>query len=134
VELLCLNAGVKAMPNKSQAKNNSRLSEDIKRELIEIINNMKDPRLKAGLVTITQVVATADLGQCKVYVSVLGTQDATKKTVAALTAASGHVRSEISSRMHIRKAPQFVFFEDNSAAYAEHINKLLKDAVGSSIK
>lgn len=29
--------------------------------------------------------------------------------------------------MHIRKAPRLVFVEDDGAAYAAHINQLLKD-------
>ena len=45
--------------------------------------------------------------------------------VKALNKASGHVRTEVSRRMHIRKAPRFVFVKDEGAAYAAHINKLL---------
>ena len=33
--------------------------------------------------------------------------------------------TEVSRRMHIRKAPRFVFVKDEGAAYAAHINKLL---------
>ena len=29
--------------------------------------------------------------------------------------------------MHIRKAPRFIFVEDDGAAYAAHINQLLAD-------
>ena len=29
--------------------------------------------------------------------------------------------------MHIRKAPRFVFCKDDGAAYAAHINELLRD-------
>ena len=47
--------------------------------------------------------------------------------MAALNKASGHVRTEISRRMHIRKAPRFVFVVDEGAAYAAHINQLLAD-------
>ena len=39
--------------------------------------------------------------------------------------AAGHVRSEIAKRMHIRKSPAFRFIEDDGAAYAAHINKIL---------
>ena len=31
----------------------------------------------------------------------------------------------MSRRMHIRKAPRFVFVKDEGAAYAAHINQLL---------
>lgn len=111
------------MPKKPISKNLGRLNSDMKRELIDIIGNMKDPRVKDGLVTITGVENTNDLSTCKVYISVLD-GDA-KGVVAALDKAKGHVRSEIASRMHIRRAPEFVFIEDSSAAYAAHINELL---------
>ena len=29
--------------------------------------------------------------------------------------------------MHIRKAPRFIFVEDDGAAYAAHINELLRE-------
>lgn len=115
------------MPKKPVSKNIARLNEDIKRELIDIIGNMKDPRIQGGLVTITRVETTSDLAQCKVYVSVMDHADGPKAVVDALKAAKGHVRSEIAGRMHIRKAPEMVFIEDDSAAYADKINKMLKD-------
>ena len=111
------------MAAKPVSKNLGRLNSDMKRELIAIIGNMKDPRVKDGLVTITEVENTNDLSSCKVHISVLNGDG--KGVVDALEKAKGHVRSEIASRMHIRRAPEFTFLEDTSAAYAAHINELL---------
>ena len=36
------------------------------------------------------------------------------------------MRTEVSKKMHIRKAPRFIFVEDDGAAYAAHINELLR--------
>ena len=110
------------MPN---PKNQGRLAQDMKRELIGIVGQMKDPRLAGGLLTITRLEVTQDLDQARVFVSVLGDEEAAKQAVTALNRAAGHVRSEISRRMHIRKAPRFVFLRDDGAAYAAHINELL---------
>ena len=33
---------------------------------------------------------------------------------------------DVSKKMHIRKAPRFIFVEDDGAAYAAHINELLR--------
>lgn len=115
------------MPKKPVSKNIARLSEDMRRELIDIVGNMKDPRLGGGLLTITRVEVGSDLTLAKVHVSVMGGQSAPAAVVKFLNGAKGHVRSEIASRMHIRKAPEMVFVEDDGAAYADHINKLLKD-------
>ncbi len=110
-------------------KNIGRLNEDLRRELTEIIRGMKDPRLKDGILSVTKVDVAQDLSSCKVYISVLDGQNqgATAEVVNALDAAKGHVRSEIAKRMqHIRRAPELLFIADENAAYAAHINELLK--------
>lgn len=89
-------------------KNMGRLAQDMKREVIAIIGRLKDPRLEGGLLTVTRLDVTPDLDVAKVYVS------------------AGHVRTEVSKKMHIRKAPRFIFVEDDGAAYAAHINELLR--------
>ncbi len=112
----------------ASSKNLGRLNQDLKREIIAVVDDMKDPRLKQGLVTITRVEAAPDLSSARVFVSVLDNTDpgAVTTVVKALDGAKGHVRSEISSRMHIRRAPELIFVEDDNAAYADHINKMLR--------
>ena len=112
------------MPN---PKNQGRLAQDMKRELIGIVGQMKDPRLAGGLLTITRLEVTQDLDQARVFVSVLGDEEAAKQAVTALNRAAGHVRTEISRRMHIRKAPEFRFVADEGAAYAAHIGEILSE-------
>ena len=58
--------------------------------------------------------------------TVRGIVDSLIKVVEALNRAAGHVRTEVSKKMHIRKAPRFIFVEDDGAAYAAHINELLR--------
>lgn len=108
-------------------KNMGRLSQDMKRELIAIIGKLKDPRLEGGLLTVTRLDVTPDLDVAKVYVSVMGRKDGPAPAIEALNRAAGHVRTEVSRKMHIRKAPRFIFIEDDGAAYAAHINALLKE-------
>lgn len=91
-----------------------------------IIGRLKDPRLEGGLLTVTRLDVTPDLDVAKVYVSVMGRADGPKPAIEALNRAAGHVRTEVSKKMHIRKAPRFIFVEDDGAAYAAHINELLR--------
>ena len=113
-------------------KNMGRLAQDMKRELIAIIGRLKDPRLEGGLLTITRLEVTPDLDVAKVYVSVMGRAEGAKPAIDALNRAAGHIRTEVSRRMHIRKAPRFTFIEDGGAAYAAHIDQLLKELNVSS--
>jgi len=103
------------------------MAQDMKRELIAIIGEMKDPRVSGGLLTVTRLDVTPDLDVAKVYISVMGREGGADPVVKALNKASGHIRTEVSRRMHIRKAPRFVFTKDDSAAYAVHIDQLLQD-------
>ena len=103
-------------------KNMGRLAQDMKREVIAIIGRLKDPRLEGGLLTVTRLDVTPDLDVAKVYVSVMGREDGPKPAIEALNRAAGHVRTEVSKKMHIR----FIFVEDDGAAYAAHINELLR--------
>ena len=105
-------------------KNMGRLAQDMKREVIAIIGRLKDPRLEGGLLTVTRLDVTPDLDVAKVYV--MGREDGPKPAIEALNRAAGHVRTEVSKKMHIRKAPRFIFVEDDGAAYAAHINELLR--------
>ena len=108
-------------------KNQGRMAQDMKRELIAIIGEMKDPRVAGGLLTVTRLDVTPDLDVAKVYISVMGREGGSKPVVTALNKASGHVRTEVSRRMHIRKAPRFVVVADDGPPYAAHNNGLLRD-------
>ena len=77
-------------------KNQGRMAQDMKRELIGIISQMKDPRLSGGLLTVTRLDVTPDLDVAKVHVSVMNAPEGAKSVVDALNKASGHVRTEIS--------------------------------------
>ena len=107
-----------------QSKNMARLAEDMKRELIDVIGAMKDPRVQ-GFLTVMRVEVAPDLSSAKVHISRMGAPDATAEAVGALNRAAGHVRSEIAKRMHIRKAPEFRFIADDGEKYAAHINELI---------
>lgn len=108
-------------------KNMGRLAQDMKRELIAIIGRLKDPRLEGGLLTVTRLEVTPDLDVAKVYISVMGKPEGPAAALQALNHSAGHIRTEVSKKMHIRKAPRFVFVQDDGAAYAEHINQLLRE-------
>lgn len=103
-----------------------RLNEDIKKELISIISQMKDPRLDC-LWTIMRVDTSPDLTNAKVHISVLEGEEACNKVIAVLNRAQGHIRGEMSKHLHIRRSPELTFVRDEGAAYAQKINEILRD-------
>lgn len=101
-----------------------RLTEDIKREIVDVLREVKDPRI-TGLVSVVKVDVSSDLSYCKVYVSDIGGD--IKETVKGLNKAAGFVRSSLASRLNIRKTPQIKFIGDDSIEQSARISKMLEE-------
>jgi len=103
-----------------------RLAEQIKEELSLIIGGeVEDPRL--GYVTVTGATLTPDLRTAKVYVSVLGTEDEIKGSLAALRHASGFIRHQLGAVLRIRHIPELHFVYDDADLRAARIEELLSE-------
>ncbi|MFC4409173.1 30S ribosome-binding factor RbfA [Chungangia koreensis] len=103
----------------------NRVGEQMKKELGDIISlKLKDPRI--GFVTVTDVEVTGDLQQATVYISVLGDETQRENTLKGLAKAKGFIRSEIGSRIRLRKTPDLVFEFDESIDYGNRIETLLR--------
>ncbi len=108
-----------------------RISEEVKRELSDIIqNHIKDPRLPP-FVSVTGVRVTKDLKHAKSFVSVLGTDEQKQGALKALQSASGYIRHEIGQRVKLRFTPEFHFHLDDSIEHGMHISKLIADTMAS---
>ncbi|MEK3886932.1 30S ribosome-binding factor RbfA [Bacillus sp. FSL K6-3431] len=103
----------------------NRVGEQMKKELGEIISRkIKDPRI--GFVTVTDVKVTGDLQQATIYISVLGDDEQKEDTLKGLATATGFIRAEIGQRIRLRKTPEISFEFDESIAYGNKIETLLK--------
>lgn len=106
---------------------NGRVSEDIKREISGLIREeVKDPRVNAGLVSVVRTELSGDGSHCKVYISSLEGADAAKTAVKGLESASGMMRRLISNRLHLRKCPELKFIADNSIEHSAEIARMLE--------
>lgn len=93
-----------------------RMADSVQRELSELIRQeLKDPRL-GGLVTISAVKVSADMGYAEVYVTVMGrelgdeqSEAANKETLDVLNKASGFLRHELSRRIKTRITASLTF-------------------------
>ena len=104
-----------------------RISEEVRREIDQIIReDLRDPRV-GGTYSIVRADVTRDLRYCKVRVSVLEA-DRREDLLAALKNAAGFIRRELSHRMQLRYTPELIFEADMNIEYAAHLNELLKQA------
>ncbi len=92
-----------------------RAAEDIRREITAILRELKDPRVTATMLTVVRVEIAHDLSFGKVYISSLDGIEGAKNAVKALnTGAKGYIRTELSARLRLRKAPDLKFIADDS--------------------
>lgn len=103
-----------------------RVAELIKREVSQMLmNGIKDDRVGAGLVSVTDVDVSGDLQHAKIFVSIYGTDEARAETMEGLKSATGYVRSELGHRIRLRRTPEVVFLEDRSLERGTKILSLL---------
>lgn len=86
---------------------------------------LKDPGI--GFTTVTRVEVSQDLKYARVYVSVMGSPEEQKSTMAALDRGRGFIRREIGQRLDLRAVPEINFRLDTSAEYSDRINRLLNE-------
>lgn len=103
-----------------------RATEDIKRELTDILRSVKDPRV-SGLLSIVKIDLSSDMSYCKVYVSSLEGMEETQRSVKGLVSAQGYIRRELGSRLRMRKTPELRFVADDSIEISARISKRLEE-------
>ena len=103
----------------------NRVNEDIARELMYILQNVKDPRVSKSFVSVTKTETTPDLKYCKIYYSNLSGNYKEVKT--GLYSAIGYIRRELSSRLALRNTPELSFIKDTGAEHGARISELLKE-------
>ena len=104
-----------------------RINEEARKEISEIIRELKDPRITKGLCSVVSVDITKDLRWCKAYISVFGDEAVQKDAIEGLKSAAGFVRKELAHKLGLRYTPEILFTLDNSIEHGAHINKLLND-------
>ena len=106
-----------------------RISEEIKREISNIIqNDLKDPRLPE-FVSVLSVDTTRDLRYAKVYVSVYGNEEEKKKAMEGLKNAAGFIRREIGQRIKLRYTPELLFEKDDSIEKGIYMSSLINKVI-----
>ena len=107
---------------------NGRLSEDIKREISGLIREeIKDPRVSSGIISVVRTELSGDNSHCKIYISSIDGMESAKSAVKGLESASGMIKRRISNTLHLKKCPELKFIADNSIEHSAEIAKMLEN-------
>jgi len=105
-----------------------RVAEQIQRELAVLIQQeLKDPRL--GMVTISTVRVSKDMGTAKVFITVFDEAQDRSKTLEALQHAAGFLQHELGRSMSLRTIPKLRFVYDESIVRGAELSALIDKAV-----
>lgn len=108
---------------------NTRINGEVQKELSRIISReIKDPRIHV-MTSVTQVMVTPDLKECKAYISVLGDEKSQADTLAGLNSAAGYIRRELARSINLRNTPEITFCIDQSIEYAINMSKKIDDVM-----
>lgn len=110
----------------ANSRRSARVASLIKQEVSQmLISGIKDDRVGAGMVSITDVDVSGDLQHAKIFVSIYGTDEARAETMEGLRAATGFVRSELGQRIRLRRTPEVLFKEDRSVERGTRVLSLI---------
>ncbi len=106
---------------------NTVINVEVKKELSNLISReIKDPRINP-MTSVVSVDVAADLKTAKVYISVLGDEEAKASTLAGLKSAASFMRGQLAKTLNLRNTPELNFILDNSIEYGVHISKLIDE-------
>ena len=101
-----------------------KVAEAIKAELSDLIaREVKDPRVREGLVTVSHVEVNRDFSVADVGVSILAGDAAA--VLKGLEKAAGFLRGPLGRRLKLRVAPELRFHHDQSQALASRLREIV---------
>jgi ribosome-binding factor A len=103
-----------------------RVDEAVRAVLSDAIaSDLKDPRI--GFVTVTGVKTSPDLRHARVYVSVLGDEQAQAASLDGLRSAHGYLQRRVAEELTLKHTPALAFEYDASVERGMRISQLLDD-------
>ncbi len=110
---------------------NIRINAEVQRELSNIIRReVKDPRIHP-MTSVVSVEVAPDLKTCKAYISVLGTEEEAKNTLAGLKSGVGYIRNQLAKAVNLRNTPEITFILDQSIEYGVNMSRLINEVTVS---
>lgn len=102
-----------------------RIADQVKDQVSQLLSfEVKDPAV--GLLTVTRVKMTSDMGMAHVYYTLVGDDEERRKTARALDRATAFVRRRLAEDMNMRRAPEIRFHYDDDLERQERVEALLR--------
>ena len=108
-----------------ESKRQQKYSKLIQKEVGEIFQKEAKHLIGSSFVTVSRVMVSPDLGLAKIYLSFLLDKD--KPVFEKINEKKSEVRKYLGNRIGktVRIVPEIAFFMDDSASYAQHMDKVI---------
>lgn len=83
------------------------------------------------MTSVVSVEVAPDLKTCKAYISVLGTEEEAKNTLAGLKSGVGYIRNQLAKAVNLRNTPEITFILDQSIEYGVNMSRLINEVTVS---
>lgn len=104
----------------------ARMAEQIREQVSDILQrHLSDPRL--SWVSVIRADLSPDFKYAKIFISVLGDDDAQEASLRVLHRARRAVRAELGRRIRAKRTPEITFHADHSIQHSLRIKKVLKE-------
>lgn len=102
-----------------------RVNELLRSEISHLLaREIKDPRV-AGVISITEVIASSDLRSARVYVSVMGRDADRHLALDGIRSAAAFLRRELRDRVNLKHTPHLTFQLDDSIEEGDRVLRLM---------
>lgn len=110
-----------------ESKRQQKYSKLIQKEVGEIFQKEAKHLLGTSFVTVSRVMVSPDLGLAKIYLSFLLEKD--KPVFERINEKKSELRKHLGNRIgkSVRVIPELALFMDDSASYAQHMDKVISD-------
>lgn len=108
-----------------------RVAEQIRRDLADLLRQVKDPRLARllPLVTLTDIEVTPDYAHAKVFYTSLAGAEHEREIARGLSHAASFLRRELGRRLHIHHIPELHFVFDASVERGSRLSHLIDEVI-----
>ena len=109
-----------------------RVADALRRDIASFIQReMRDPRV--GMVMVNEVEVSRDLAHARVFVTVMGKDDAeqAREALEVLNDAAGFLRSQLARSSTMRTTPRLNFVFDSSVLRGQQLSSLIDQAVAT---
>lgn len=102
-----------------------RVNELLRSEISHLLaREIKDPRV-AGVISITEVIASSDMRSARVYVSVMGRDADRHLALEGIRSAAAFLRRELRDRVNLKHTPHLTFQLDDSIEEGDRVLRLM---------